>query len=108
MGSHFVDICSIDEHRLKGALGSKDQAILQEWLGLIRKNARSVGDDTIQAREEVAKKMIAGDFAAGEAADGAHFGYAFEELCRAWASKHEVIECYVDDAFPQLWDFVVK
>src|SRR5262249_39547177 len=103
---HFVLICSVDERRLKGAIGSNDEAILHEWLSLLRKEGSVIPDYSIQAREEAARRLVAGDFAPGECDEGTDFGYAFEELCRAWANEQKDIECYVDEAFPQLWDLV--
>ena len=108
MGSHFVHVCSIDQGRIKTALGSKDQGILSKWLSAIRKNGNDWPEETRLECEEAARRMIAGDYSADECEDGHAFGYALQEYCRDWSAAQAVLECYVDVDWPQFWEFVVE
>jgi hypothetical protein len=108
MGSHYVSVCSLDDQRVRGALGSADRKVRTAWLRLIRKEVGRVEEQIIEAREEAAEAMIAGDYAPGARPDGHHFEYALVALCEGWADAVARIECHVHDTFPVLWYTVAQ
>lgn len=93
MGSHFVRVYSVDDVRIRSALGSGDRNTLIDWLQAILKDARYLSEIEIQAREEAAEQLVSGDIQPGERSDGHYFVNAFLALCAAWADRHAVIEC---------------
>jgi hypothetical protein len=103
MGSQFVDLYSVDEARIRSALGSGDRKARNAWLRAIRKQVGRLPEADIEAREEAAEQLIAGGVPPGDRPDGHHFGYAFLALCEAWADRRSTIECYVIETFPALW-----
>jgi hypothetical protein len=100
MGSHFVNVCSVDEERIRGALGSGDRKVLNAWLRAIRKRGKATyrSESDIEGEEEAAECLIAGSVANGKSANGHHYGHAFEVLCELWADDSETVECRVDAA----------
>jgi hypothetical protein len=99
VGSHFVRVYSVDDVRVRAALGSGDRKPLNAWLRAIRKQGGRLAEDDIEAQEEAAEKLIAGGVPPGARSEGRHFGYAFLALCGAWADRQAVVECYVAEAF---------
>jgi hypothetical protein len=108
MGSHFVYVYSVDDARIRAALGSGDRKALNAWLRAIRKQAGGVPESDVEAREEAAEQLIAGGVAPGERHDGHRFGYAFQALCEAWADRRAVVDCYVAKPFPALWALAAR
>jgi hypothetical protein len=107
MGSHFVSLYSVDPQRILRVFGSNNRALPAEWLDLMQKQ-ENWEPDLIAGREAAAQNMVAGESRPDECEEGAYFIRAFELVCNAWASARAVIECYVDDGWPELWDFVTQ
>jgi hypothetical protein len=98
-----VRVYSVDDERLRAAIGSGDRSILADWLGAVRAQAGRLPGDEVNGRERAAEQLVAGGIPASERDDGHHFGFAFLALCEAWADCQVVVECYVTEAFPALW-----
>jgi len=98
-----VSVYSVDDARVRAAIGSGDRKARNAWLRAIRKQVGRLAEDKIEAQEEAAEQLVAGGVPPGERPDGHHFGYAFLALCEAWADEKATVECYVAEAFPALW-----
>jgi hypothetical protein len=107
VGSHFVTLSSVDPQRVRRVFGSNDRTLLDDWLSLIRKQ-RHWDPELIAGCEVAARTMVAGNSHRGESDEGSYFIRAFNVLCKAWATAHADIECYVDEGWPELWAFVTQ
>jgi hypothetical protein len=86
--------------RQLAAVASKSDAVLAE---ILEKQDASIQPEVRSALA----RLIAGDFAAGEQADGHHFVRAFRAACKAYASSQATVEIYMDEEqFPEMWEFV--
>jgi|GEM_PF-3631543 hypothetical protein len=104
MGSKYIRICSVDEERIRQAFGSSDRKVLNAWLRAIRKRGKATqnSEEAIEAEEEAAEEMVAGNVLAGEREDGDRYGAAFLALCEAWSDDSEVVECAIAPECPPL------
>lgn len=108
MGSHYIRVYSVDDSRLRAALGSRDASVRSEWLQLVRRSGAGLPKSDSTAREEAVNQLVEGGVSPGERPDGHHFGFAFLELCKEWSDRHVVLECYVSPSFPGLWELAAQ
>jgi hypothetical protein len=98
---NWVGVYCVEPRVLDAAIGSKSEARLTAVL--------AANPDLRQNQEQLPalRRLIDGNFSAGEQPDAAPFIYAFEAICRACATSKATVEIYVDeDMFPEMWNFV--
>jgi hypothetical protein len=96
---NWVGVYCVEPDALDAAIGSKSEA---RFAAVLTANPEMRGGQLPALR-----RLIDGNFSAGEQPDAAQFINAFEAICRACATNKTTVEIYVDeDMFPEIWDFV--